>query len=71
MQHLREREERLQDGGPDVDWEKVVAYVDNCLDPMTSREVERCINTWRTWYNAQIEVIAAVSELADESNEEE
>lgn len=71
MQHLREREERLQDGGPEVDWEKLVNYEDNCLDPQTRREVEYCLRTWRAWYRARIEVIAGLAKLDGETQEEE
>lgn len=62
-------ESGLQDGGPPVDWERVLAFVDGVLDRAEASQVQAKILTYRSWYEARLEVYAAMEDqLPDDSS---
>ena len=58
---------RLQDGGPPVDWELIVAFVDGALPKADELTVQANILRFRSWYEARLEVCGAVGEHEPES----
>lgn len=53
--------ESLLEGGPPVDWHQLQQFHDGLLNDSESAQIERNIVTWKQWYDAEIDLLAADS----------
>jgi hypothetical protein len=49
----------LQPGGPEVNFQLLVGYIDGVLEPAAMQQVGRIIVTWQAWYDAYWETVGA------------
>jgi len=58
--HLRNVNANLKLGGPPVDWEELQLFVDGVLVPDRAESVRCRVETWRSWYNARLQLLVAM-----------
>jgi DNA-binding NtrC family response regulator len=61
---------RLKEGGPEVEYAALYAYIDRNLRPEDQQRVERRISTWRSWHDAYWELRADLEEDSGEGQSE-
>ena len=69
-EHLVRVEGALSDGGPPVEWEKLFLLIEGKLDGDEKAEVRKRVETWRSWYNARLELLAVMSNPGEIAEDE-
>ena len=64
--HLKNVQANLKSGGPPVDWKQIHLFQDGLLAPNEAAEIRKQIETWRSWYNARLEVMIAMCDQEQE-----